>query len=326
VGTVSGRNDIGGFAGNNSGTITNSFWDRERTGRASSAGLPPSNGLTTAEMQSGFAFTDWNTDIWEFTAGQYPRFMEKEPVISGGGDPGAGSGNTDGTDGNNTGGNSGSGESDSDIYPNFDMNKPPILNFLTDFLDKIFNQEQILNNSKSKLENKEQLQVVFTKPLGGGGQITDYEFDTEDLNPHQLKEFRKNLEDLALDAFKNYSVFTSVLANVFSSLKSQKKILKEAVKFTSSFLSANVNVPKIVSNIMIENDFNISTGMIISQDSSDKERTTYQIWVYPIPGTNPKTYNFAIVAYTEKKYLFKDWELSSVKITTGFNVRASIIS
>jgi hypothetical protein len=53
-GAVSGTLSSGLIGLNNGGTVTNSFWDTEKTGRATSAaGI----GLTTAQMQTQSNFT-----------------------------------------------------------------------------------------------------------------------------------------------------------------------------------------------------------------------------------------------------------------------------
>jgi filamentous hemagglutinin family protein len=61
-GAVSGSgSNAGGFAGNNTGSIANSFWDATTSGQSTSAG-PGATGLTRAQMQTatnfaGFSFT-----------------------------------------------------------------------------------------------------------------------------------------------------------------------------------------------------------------------------------------------------------------------------
>lgn len=55
TGTVSGGAPIGGLVGQNNGTVTDSFWDTDTSGRATSAA---GTGKTTAEMKSLATFTD----------------------------------------------------------------------------------------------------------------------------------------------------------------------------------------------------------------------------------------------------------------------------
>ncbi|MDI9433516.1 MAG: GLUG motif-containing protein [Planctomycetota bacterium] len=82
-GNVSGDTPSGGLVGvHESGTISNCFWDREASGRLSSAG---GTGLTTAQMQTAATFlgAGWDfvgetangtDDIWWILEGQdYPR-------------------------------------------------------------------------------------------------------------------------------------------------------------------------------------------------------------------------------------------------------------
>jgi surface protein len=60
IGNTTGTNFIGGFAGFTGGTINNSFWDTETSGRATSAG---GTGVTTAEMKTLSTFTGAG---WDF--------------------------------------------------------------------------------------------------------------------------------------------------------------------------------------------------------------------------------------------------------------------
>lgn len=64
TGTVSSNYSyyIGGFTGQNSGSINNSFWDKETSGQLSSAG---GTGLTTAQMKDSTSFTGFDfTNTW----------------------------------------------------------------------------------------------------------------------------------------------------------------------------------------------------------------------------------------------------------------------
>ena len=64
TGAVSGSTILGGLIGTNEGTVTNSFWDKETSGRTSSSG---GTGKTTEEMKTQSTFTNagWNfTTIW----------------------------------------------------------------------------------------------------------------------------------------------------------------------------------------------------------------------------------------------------------------------
>ncbi|WP_421852388.1 GLUG motif-containing protein [Marinomonas sp.] len=86
---------VGGLVGNYmSGTISNSFWNKEVTGQNSSAGSDNSNGLTTAQMMDISTFADWDIDnqagtgaIWRiydgYTAPLLRSFMT-QLTISGG--------------------------------------------------------------------------------------------------------------------------------------------------------------------------------------------------------------------------------------------------
>jgi hypothetical protein len=82
AGAVSGFGFIGGLTGDNDGTVSNSFWDTDASGRTTSAG---GMGRTTAEMQSAGTFlrAGWDfigetangaEDLWWIDQGQdYPR-------------------------------------------------------------------------------------------------------------------------------------------------------------------------------------------------------------------------------------------------------------
>ncbi|MCF7803431.1 MAG: T9SS type A sorting domain-containing protein [Candidatus Marinimicrobia bacterium] len=71
VGVVTGNTNVGGLVGTNGSTdnsnVTNSFWDTQHTGQASSDG---GTGKTTAEMKSVATFTDESTagltTAWDF--------------------------------------------------------------------------------------------------------------------------------------------------------------------------------------------------------------------------------------------------------------------
>lgn len=74
AGAVSAESgSLGGFDGNDE-TCTKSgcYWDTEASGCATTYGTGVT-GLTTAQMQSGTAFAGWDTDVWKFVEGQYPR-------------------------------------------------------------------------------------------------------------------------------------------------------------------------------------------------------------------------------------------------------------
>lgn len=69
---------VGGLIGKNDGTVTNSYWNTETSGQATSDG---GTGKTTAEMQSGLIddpdtdgiYVDWDALIWdERTTSEYP--------------------------------------------------------------------------------------------------------------------------------------------------------------------------------------------------------------------------------------------------------------
>ena len=60
IGSVTGSIDVGGLVGYNTATVSNSFWDIETSGQATSAG---GTGKTTAEMKSIVTYSGagWNT-------------------------------------------------------------------------------------------------------------------------------------------------------------------------------------------------------------------------------------------------------------------------
>jgi hypothetical protein len=57
---VNGESDVGGLVGYNKGTVTNSFWDVQTSGRSTSDG---GTGKTTAEMKSITTFSGAGWDI-----------------------------------------------------------------------------------------------------------------------------------------------------------------------------------------------------------------------------------------------------------------------
>jgi len=56
---VTGSTYVGGLVGRNEGTVSNSFWDTQTSGRGSSAG---GTGKTTAEMKD---FTTFSVAGWD---------------------------------------------------------------------------------------------------------------------------------------------------------------------------------------------------------------------------------------------------------------------
>jgi hypothetical protein len=89
TGAVTGNYYVGGLVGENRGVITESFWDTETSGQATSAA---GTGKTTSEMQTGDTFLDagWDfidetangtEDIWWILEGQdYPRLWWELPI------------------------------------------------------------------------------------------------------------------------------------------------------------------------------------------------------------------------------------------------------
>jgi len=57
---VTGNNFTGGLVGYNTGAVSNSFWDTETSGQATSAG---GTGKTTAEMKETTTLSDAGWDI-----------------------------------------------------------------------------------------------------------------------------------------------------------------------------------------------------------------------------------------------------------------------
>ena len=75
AGAVSGEANSGGFDSSERYSqrgCTNCYWDAEASGKNSSY-VSGVTGLTTAQMKSGVAFEGWDTDVWKFAEGQYPR-------------------------------------------------------------------------------------------------------------------------------------------------------------------------------------------------------------------------------------------------------------
>ena len=81
IGAVAAVVTAGGFCGLNAGTITNSYWDTETSGQATSAG---GTGKTTAEMQAGTIpdttiYIGWDDTIWDAgTTSEYPELINLE--------------------------------------------------------------------------------------------------------------------------------------------------------------------------------------------------------------------------------------------------------
>ena len=76
TGSVSGNDNVGGLVGEKTGTstVSNSYWDTQTSGQASSAG---GTGKITAELRAPTGntgiYADWDADLWDFgTAHDYP--------------------------------------------------------------------------------------------------------------------------------------------------------------------------------------------------------------------------------------------------------------
>ena len=92
TGSVTGNTNVGGLVGRNAGTVGNSFWDTQTSGKATSAG---GTGKTTAEMQDIATFSgagwniiavddaeDRNTDkIWNIVDDETYPFLSWESVV-----------------------------------------------------------------------------------------------------------------------------------------------------------------------------------------------------------------------------------------------------
>jgi hypothetical protein len=71
--------DASGFARRwTGGSVSNCFWDNEKSGQTTSAaGLPK----TTSEMQTQSTFTGWDFgSVWQFAAGNYPFLQWQQPA------------------------------------------------------------------------------------------------------------------------------------------------------------------------------------------------------------------------------------------------------
>jgi hypothetical protein len=91
IGSVSGSSQVGGLVGYNKGTVSNSFWDTQTSGRPTSDG---GIGKTTAEMKNitTFSGAGWNiiavagvgvrnpSYIWNIVDGQTYPFLSWEPI------------------------------------------------------------------------------------------------------------------------------------------------------------------------------------------------------------------------------------------------------
>jgi len=88
---VTGNSSVGGLVGANNGTVSNSFWDIETSGQATSGG---GTGKTTVQMQdiSTFSGTGWSmvavvnpsirnyAYIWNIVDGQTYPFLSWQSI------------------------------------------------------------------------------------------------------------------------------------------------------------------------------------------------------------------------------------------------------
>lgn len=82
TGSVSGSSNVGGFAGYNNGTISNSYWDTITSGRSTGIGggtITGATGLTTAQMMDSANFSGWDfTNTWWMSYGNTRPFLCSE--------------------------------------------------------------------------------------------------------------------------------------------------------------------------------------------------------------------------------------------------------
>jgi hypothetical protein len=90
TGSATGNSSVGGLVGDNSGTVSGSFWNVETSGQSTSAG---GTGKTTAEMKNIATFSGaaWNiiavanpgarnpAYIWNIVTGQSYPFLSWQP-------------------------------------------------------------------------------------------------------------------------------------------------------------------------------------------------------------------------------------------------------
>ncbi|MBU0475420.1 MAG: T9SS type A sorting domain-containing protein [Bacteroidetes bacterium] len=83
TGLVTGDQSLGGLVGSNSATVTNSFWDTQTSGQATSSG---GTGKTTTEMKLNSTFLEagWESDIWNMDAVINNGYPYLDWVIPGG--------------------------------------------------------------------------------------------------------------------------------------------------------------------------------------------------------------------------------------------------
>jgi hypothetical protein len=78
TGSVSGTSQVGGLIGDNTGAVTDSFWDKQTSGKDTSAG---GTGKTTADMKEESTFTNWDfVEIWNIGEEQTYPFLRVYPA------------------------------------------------------------------------------------------------------------------------------------------------------------------------------------------------------------------------------------------------------
>ena len=91
TGAVTGTgNEVGGLVGGNEGDITNSYWNTQTSGLATSAGGDGVTSATTVQLQSPTApgttttevYYSWSSDDWDFgTSSQYPILKKSDGTL-----------------------------------------------------------------------------------------------------------------------------------------------------------------------------------------------------------------------------------------------------
>jgi hypothetical protein len=217
---VSGSSSVGGFAGYNAATITNSFWDTQTSGQATSAA---GTGKTTSEMKDPATFTDENTSglttAWDFET-----------------NPNDDAANNDYWDMDQSGStNSGypflSWQNGTDTSLPVELssfnavlvrNSAILLKWVTESENE--NLGFILEQRTAGTDNWTVIASYMTHPdLTGHGSVTlrtEYEFTDEAVNPGMTYEYR--LADISYSGIKTYlgnCVVKSLSNNLPSSFK-----------------------------------------------------------------------------------------------------------
>ena len=358
TGVVTGNNYLGGFVGSLSGgSTTNSYWDIETSGLATSAS---GTELTTAQMMTMATFNDWDFDnIWSIDEGHdYPKLRNVSlsgggnhgmsdpgpPGTGGGGDNPGGGGDNPGGGGDNPG-DGGTGDNHSywyylNPYRWYQTMKEFNANSKEDKARRAESEawqaeiqkqqeEKDAKKKKSTNTNNEIDYITFKKEIGFQGflyeDVCDVSNKTEDAIKDIKNDIKKQLDETMFKEVtkSSFDSLINVMENVYNFGKMTQGIIDLIVDFVQLFFGKEkeIVVNQDKSNVIhsIIDKKTLGTDNKEYEDYDGGTKSTYSIFIYQLP-TYPYLYNFSMIELIETKN-GEGWAPDKMKITTGFNIK-----